>query len=114
MNTQKTKIPKQVLQFFLEHGTLVDDNYSFFPYWLETVDKDLGVVILHRLGDDVPEELKEAITNERELKDNKVRMLTLPVCFWNTVSKKEWDSLSISEQNVLVKIARKKINDKDM
>lgn len=71
MNTQKEKIPSEVINVLLEQGTIVQNGdycYAFFPYWVEIIDKDKSIVILHRLGDNVPEELKLHINNQRELK----------------------------------------------
>lgn len=67
----KTKIPKEVLQFFLENGIIVDivegqKKYTFLPYWFEVIDAEKGIVIFHSL-ENVPDELKEAITEKREV-----------------------------------------------
>lgn len=65
------KIPTEVLNFFLENGTIVQNGdycYTFYPFWIEVIDQEKGHVKVHRLGEDIPEELKEAVTNQRELK----------------------------------------------
>lgn len=68
ISTLKFKIPKEVLDFYFQNGTLIDDRFAFIPYWFEIVDKEKNVVIMHRLGDEMPTELKTLINNQREMK----------------------------------------------
>lgn len=64
----KTKIPTEVIQFYLQNGTVTGgsntNTYTFMPFYLEVIDADKGIVVFHPLGN-LPAELKDIIKIHR-------------------------------------------------
>ena len=46
-------------------GTSINDKYFYLPYWFEEVE-DSDVLIVHKLGNNLPKELTDAINSFRE------------------------------------------------
>lgn len=47
------------------------------------------------------------------MKEDKVRMLTPPMCFWDKITNQQWKSMSDEEQDKLVNAAKVLLNVKD-
>lgn len=61
----KFKINHEILRFFFENGAIIDEKYLYFPFWLEVVDKEKGIVRFHAL-DNLPSEITNMIKGSRD------------------------------------------------
>jgi len=66
---ENCKIPKEVLNFLLENGTVAysdeDQTYAFLPFWFKIVDRENSIVDMHLLDSDLPEDLKIILKDYR-------------------------------------------------
>lgn len=63
------KIPKEVLNFLLENGTVAytdnDQTYAFLPFWFKIVDREASLVDMHLLDSDLPSDLQRSLKDYR-------------------------------------------------
>jgi len=64
----KEKIPKEALQFFYDYGTITGgcnrNDYTFMPFYLEVIDREESIVVMHAL-DNLPTELTDILKIHR-------------------------------------------------
>lgn len=66
ISVEKIKLPKAFIKTLRCHSTIIttssQNEYHFLPFWIKGPDED-GLCEMFLLGDNLPEDLSEAITN---------------------------------------------------